>query len=392
MRIAMLAPATPSALAHHLSPTDAERARGLVGLGGTPITTLVEALLADGHQVDLLTLDRGVTGLVELAGGRLRIAVGGYRPRARDRARDLFAAERGTLAAMLAASPADVVHAHWTYEFAWAALACGRPLVVTAHDAPMTVLRHMPDAYRLARTAMAWRVRLGRFVLTAVSPVTAAMWRREMLYRREVLVTPNAVPPSTRDDGPAARPFAARYVTVANATPLKNVAALLEAFPAVAERVPDATLTLIGPGLEPDGELARRARGIRGVNFVGPCPHEAVLARLRGADVLVHPSHEESFGMVVVEAMALGLPVVGGRRSGALPWMIGGSDGCGLLVDVTSPSALSAAMLALAKDERLRLLLARRAVARAQDTFAPGAVATSYISAYETARCPGAGA
>jgi glycosyltransferase involved in cell wall biosynthesis len=39
--------------------------------------------------------------------------------------------------------------------------------------------------------------------------------------------------------------------------------------------------------------------------------------------LFVHPSLEESFGLALVEAMALGVPVLGGRSSGAVPWVVG---------------------------------------------------------------------
>ena len=52
----------------------------------------------------------------------------------------------------------DIVHAHWTYEFALGAIESRVPTVVTAHDAPLSILRLNPTPYRLARTVMAWQV------------------------------------------------------------------------------------------------------------------------------------------------------------------------------------------------------------------------------------------
>jgi hypothetical protein len=70
------------------------------------------------------------------------------------RAWDLFAQERAGLERAMREDPCDVVHAHWTYEFALAALASGQPTLVTARDWAPTILlmqrrlRLLP--YRLA--------------------------------------------------------------------------------------------------------------------------------------------------------------------------------------------------------------------------------------------------
>jgi L-malate glycosyltransferase len=68
--------------------------------------------------------------------------------------------------------------------------------------------------------------------------------------------------------------------------------------------------------------------------------------------------------MPLIEAMSMGIPVIGGRDSGGVPWTLG--DG-GLLVDVTSPKAIAAAMLQIASDEVARLRMentARESVMR----------------------------
>jgi glycosyltransferase involved in cell wall biosynthesis len=112
--------------------------------------------------------------------------------------------------------------------------------------------------------------------------------------------------------------------------------------------------------------LRRRAAGgeLRGrVRFAGP-QAGAELARAYGAaDVLVLPSRSETYGMVVTEALARGLPVVA-AAVGGVPEALGfAADGTppGLLVPPGDPHALRDALRAWLGDARLRLRLRRAA-------------------------------
>ena len=170
---------------------DRDRANGIVGYRGIPVTELARALVDAGLEVEIATIAEEVETPMTLEGDRLRLHIAPMR--ARHRARDGFRRERDWLERLIRASEANVVHAHWTYEFAWAALDSGRPAIVTAHDAPLTGLRWYPDAYRAVRAAMAYVVRSRVQTLTAVSPYLASAWRRQMFYRREIPVVPNTV-------------------------------------------------------------------------------------------------------------------------------------------------------------------------------------------------------
>ncbi|HEU4556596.1 MAG TPA: glycosyltransferase family 4 protein, partial [Longimicrobium sp.] len=137
-----------------------------------------------------------------------------------------------------------------------------------------------------------------------------------------------------------------------------------------------------GPG-EPAEAWARTWGIAAGVEFVGAVPHPELLRRLAaGADVLVHPAVEESFSMAVAEAMALGIPVIGGTRSGGVPATLDGGR-AGRLADVRSPSALAGAMLELATqaEERNAIATAGRLSARAR--FSLDGVVAEYERIYQ---------
>lgn len=87
---------------------------------------------------------------------------------------------------------------------------------------------------------------------------------------------------------------------------------LLEAFAAIAGRVPEASLLVVGDGPDRDSLEAKAAElgvGER-VRWLGALPHEEVLPLYAIMDVFAMPSLYEGFGLTAVEAMAAGLPVV----------------------------------------------------------------------------------
>ena len=208
---------------------DRERANGIAGYRGIPVTELARALVGAGLEVEIATIAEEVETPMTLEGDRLRLHIAPMR--ARHRARDGFRRERDWLERLIRASEANVVHAHWTYEFAWAALDSGRPAIVTAHDAPLTALRWYPDPYRAIRTAMAYVVRLRIRTLTAVSPYLAWRWRREMGYRRSIPVIPNSAPALTSTSTRSLRNGGPRIVDVSDAGRRKNVPSLVRALP-----------------------------------------------------------------------------------------------------------------------------------------------------------------
>ena len=166
----------------------------LPGLGGVPVNLLARALASRGWQVTVVSTSPHVAESWRHREADTEVVLVPMRIRARERALDLFKVERRALTDEIRRQRPDIVHAHWTYEFARAALASGLPTLVTAHDAPLTILRHLRDPYRMARLAMALRVRAKHPPLTAVSPYLAERWRREMGWHSEIAVIPNITP------------------------------------------------------------------------------------------------------------------------------------------------------------------------------------------------------
>ncbi|HMB81121.1 MAG TPA: glycosyltransferase family 1 protein [Vicinamibacterales bacterium] len=154
--------------------------------------------------------------------------------------------------------------------------------------------------------------------------------------------------------------------------PRKNVGGLLDAYERLIASARDGLQAV--PGL-PDLVLAGRATNdaqpwldrisrpplqgvVRHIGYVDAYDRRALY---EGARMLVQPSFEEGFGMPVLEAMSLGVPVVAANR-GSLPEVLGGA---GLLVDPNRPDDIAQAIARLMSDDGLAAECAAKGIARA---------------------------
>ena len=139
--------------------------------------------------------------------------------------------------------------------------------------------------------------------------------------------------------------------------PQKGLDVALEALAGV----PDVTLAIAGDG--PDrAALERRAQDLDlgdRARFLGPLPREGVLRLFRAADASLLPSAWENFPHTVVEALAVGTPVIA-TRVGGVPEVVRDGEN-GLLVPAGDPDALAAAIRRFFGEDGLRRGLAEAA-------------------------------
>ena len=84
------------------------------------------------------------------------------------------------------------------------------------------------------------------------------------------------------------------------------------------------------------------------------------------ADIFCSPTLEESFGQVFLEAMAQGVPCIGGEMSGAVPWVMG--EG-GVVCDVTKPEKLAECIERMMGNVELREKLSEGGLRRVREMF-----------------------
>lgn len=382
MKIALCAPADIHALARAFGPSIDGVAPGL---GSTATTPLIAELVRRGHEVTLFTLSHDLTAPQEHRWGPLRIFIGPARRQ--HMTRTFYKSEIAYLRQVIQDTRPAFVNAHWTYEFALGSLAASVPTLVTIHDLPWNVLRYFRDAHRTVRLMMAYSVAAQCRTYTAVSADAARHFRRYLRPDANIQVIPNFLD-SKLFESSSQPPEPQRSVTFATVlqgwTRRKNPKPAILAFQRIREEFPDARLLMFGHGYEPGGEAQRWAEARQvagGIAFRGPLPYEELLTALnREAGVLVHPSLDEAFSLTILEAMALGKPVIAGRSTPGVQEML--EESAGIEPDISDHEALAATMrrfltmpgLATQEGEALRK--------RARQCFTAQQIIPQYEEAY----------
>ena len=279
----------------------------------------------------------------------------------------------------------DLVHAHIFASAAASALATlgtGVPLVVTEHT---------EGAWqgRWARLVSRTIYRRARRVIAVSGPIRARLIERDGVPCGKISVIPNAVIPAPGGPGdPAAalqgvprdRPLVG---TVARLQPEKGITAFLKAAANVVSEVPDALFLVVGDGPLRGGlsALARTLGLSDHVRFLG---HRADAREIVGMlEVLVVPSLTEGAPLIVLEAMASGVPVVASAVGGIPDQVRHGEEG--LLVRPGDPDALAEALLELLRDPVRARRLGDAGLRRTEREFGHETMVRRVEAVYRTA-------
>lgn len=264
----------------------------------------------------------------------------------------------------------DVLHAHWWLPAGVCALLASRVLRV-----PLAVTLHGTDVH-LLRNRLVRRVALA--VLRRAALVVVVSEDLHRLAIESLGLPPEQVEvlrmPVARVTDPLPTPTGnpVRVVAAGRLSTEKGFDVLLEAMSlAVADGL-DVRLDLVGSGPEHD-RLARLAADLGGrVTLVPAQPRDALWSRMDAAQVLVVPSRREGLGLVALEAIARGRPVIASRAGGLPEVVVDGVDG--VLVTPEDPRALADALHKLPLDTP---------TGSALDRHAPAGVAAAHRAAYE---------
>ncbi len=175
-------------------------------------------------------------------------------------------------------------------------------------------------------------------------------------------------------------PGSPRLVAAGRFVQKKGFDVLLRAFARLREDHRPLELTLIGDGPERVAlEALTRQLGLQAhVHFAGWTSE--VAPGLAQATLFVLPSRDEPFGIVVLEAMALGVPIVATRTAGPSEML---DERCAWLVAIEDEVALAAALAAALASPATRAQRARAAAMRFRERYSEAAVVTAYERVYE---------
>ncbi|MEL4504206.1 glycosyltransferase [Luteococcus sp. H138] len=230
----------------------------------------------------------------------------------------------------------DVVHAHFT-KYALAAARSDRrrqfKLVVTEHNSkfnptsiPFDLRLRATEAYRRADAVIA--------VSQALADVITDN------FDLPVRVVPNIVDVVTFARLPRKPHQGIRLVTAGNLLPRKRMVLLVDGFARAFADRPEVSLTIIGEG--PDREVieahAQQAGLAERVTLLGQRTRAQIATEFADADGFVLLSEWETFGVVYIEAMAAGLPVLASRCGGPEGFL---HEGVGMFADTDSVEALA---------------------------------------------------
>lgn len=161
--------------------------------------------------------------------------------------------------------------------------------------------------------------------------------------------SPNVAPIEEFNDGKLNILFVGRMES------RKGVKYLIEAFVRVKQEVPDSRLIIVGPGTRLRRKYEKKVAksGLKDVVFVGFVSYEDLPRYYQTADIFCAPATgSESFGIILLEAMALGKPIVASNIEGYAGVISDGVDG--QLVPPKDSQSLAQALISLLNDEPLR--------------------------------------
>jgi D-inositol-3-phosphate glycosyltransferase len=385
-----------------------EHASPLAAVGGADaggqnvhVAALATHLAALGCAVTVATRadDPSLPSHVEMTPGVdvVHIPAGPVRPVPRDELWEHMPAFARRLRRRWRVRRPDVVHAHF-WMSGWAADRARRtmvdppPLVQTFHALGAVKRRHQGAA----DTSPADRGRIEGRLVTQADHIIATC-EDEVVELTALGGAPDrmSVVPcgvdahAFRPTGPVAPPRRERHriVVVSRLVPRKGIDDVVAALP----HLPDTELLVAGgpPATALDGDPeARRLRRLaddlgvgRRVRLLGAVDRGDVPALLRSADVVVCVPWYEPFGIVPLEAMACGVPVVGSAVGGLLDTVA--DRRTGLLVPRRDPQAVAAAVGHLLDNPSLRARMGAEAAARVRQSFTWPQVARCTLDVYE---------
>lgn len=285
----------------------------------------------------------------------------------------------------------DVIHAQWTYDYALATKSfCNEiPVFCTVRDWCPYILSIQKGLKKLQ-----WYLYYFLFLQVMKSKkirfIANSQYTYDLIHKayplKNIPIICNPIDKNYILEKSYKPDEIARFVTISGiiSEKRKNIITLLKAFKLFHEQMNNSELIVIGGGGEPGSQLYNDflSRGlVNGVNFVGYKSHSALIDIIDKSNCLVHPSIEETFGNILLEGMARHKVVIGGKKSGAVPQVLGNGK-YGILCDVLDENSIFEAMK-LSLDNNIERSLTKEAFEYLSNNFSSDVIVDKHIALYE---------
>jgi len=282
----------------------------------------------------------------------------------------------------------DVLHAHYAIPFGAAALLAKQ--VVSERPLKVAMTLHGTDITLVGNNA-SFKPVTTMTIQRADAVTVVSDWLRDETYRqfdidRDLHVIHNFIDPERHEGEPCpciptcSRKSEKTLMHISNFRPVKRIRDVVSVFAKVNASI-DSRLILVGDG--PDAPVAREVGEELGVldrmKFVGIVDRVAPL--LNAADLFLLPSSTESFGLVGLEAMASGVPVIASDVGGIPEVVVDGETG--YLAPVGDVDRMAARAIELLRSEETRRRFGAAGRQRARTSFNYRDVVPQYEALYE---------
>jgi len=351
-----------------------------LGDGGYSIVNLVIALIRESVHVTVITFSYDIKSFVEVHGELLKVI---YVPCSQKRRSLRLFSDIKRLRKCIKKLNPEFVHAHWTYEYSMAAVLSGYPNLITARDDSFKTFKLQKNIFRFIRLLMDYYVCKKAMFLSANSPYLARVIERKT--KKNIFVLPNLLLRekylNKEKHNSLDNSYAPNIIMINNGfSPWKNTENAMLAFNKLLNYFPETKLHMYGYDFEENGRANKWIKNNgsdKNIIFHGLIEQPNISSVLDSGTIFLHTSLVEGFGIAPLEAMARKLPVIGGKYSGAIPWLLDNGN-AGILCDVSNVDEITFSLKKLIENKNLIITLSLNGFERAK-SFKEEIVVENYM-------------
>ena len=281
----------------------------------------------------------------------------------------------------------DIIHSHWIIPQGFTGTICKKiwhiPLIVSSHGPDVQLF----EKWKELKPLLCWSASRAD-ILTANSSFTKNALENLVTLNNPCIVIPMGVQPvpltntERKTDSP-------QILFVGRLIEWKGTDTLIRAMVHVIKKRPESILNIVGEGPE-HGTLVHLSRELditQHIRFLGPLKNEALEKMFAHASVLVLPSRPfcgivmEGLGVVVLEAMSHGVPVIGSNGGGITDIIEDGYNG--FLVPYDDDAILAEKILTITGDDELRETFRRHGFETVKEKFSWDAISRQFSEVYD---------